>query len=212
MSDFTDRMFEPCACPISSVEGVVDGSSSCNVFGSDGRRSSRYGAASKNTISERRRRRRLNERLYRLRAIVPVITKMDKASIIEDAIDYIQQLQNQVKVAEEDVVRLRENYTPPSEKKTTTECSQKENIKELLEFDVSEVKENVYSIFLYCKCSPRVVLEVNRVIESMEMSVTYANFNSFDGYILTNIIAQKEDAEKLQVETLKRIITEVIME
>eukprot|EP01018_Ginkgo_biloba_P026837 Gb_35259 [translate_table: standard] len=60
----------------------------------------------KNSFSERKRRERLNERLYALRAIVPTISKMSKASIIGDAINYIQDLQRQVKDMEADVLRL----------------------------------------------------------------------------------------------------------
>lgn len=39
--------------------------------------------------------RRLNDKLYAIRSVVPNITKMDKASTVKDAIEYVQQLQEQ---------------------------------------------------------------------------------------------------------------------
>ncbi|KAF7072093.1 hypothetical protein CFC21_077273 [Triticum aestivum] len=51
--------------------------------------------AGRNMLNERDRRMRLNEKLYAIRGVVPNITKMDKASIIQDAIAYIEELQEQ---------------------------------------------------------------------------------------------------------------------
>lgn len=57
--------------------------------------STRTTRESKNVVEERDRRRRLNEKLYAIRGVVPNITKMDKASIIQDAVAYIEELQEQ---------------------------------------------------------------------------------------------------------------------
>ncbi|XP_050366737.1 transcription factor bHLH3 [Argentina anserina] len=50
--------------------------------------------------AERQRREKLNQRFYALRAVVPNISKMDKASLLGDAITYINDLQSKIRLME----------------------------------------------------------------------------------------------------------------
>ncbi|KAH9694858.1 BHLH domain-containing protein [Citrus sinensis] len=52
-------------------------------------------------IAERKRREKLSQRFIALSAIVPGLKKMDKASVLGDAIKYLKQLQERVKILEE---------------------------------------------------------------------------------------------------------------
>ncbi|CAH8311836.1 unnamed protein product [Eruca vesicaria subsp. sativa] len=50
--------------------------------------------------AERLRREKLNQKFYALRAVVPNVTKMDKASLLEDTVTYIKELKLNVENAE----------------------------------------------------------------------------------------------------------------
>ncbi|KAJ7953457.1 transcription factor MYC2-like [Quillaja saponaria] len=52
--------------------------------------------------AERQRREKLNQRFYALRAVVPNVSKMDKASLLGDAISYITELKTKLQTLESD--------------------------------------------------------------------------------------------------------------
>nr|XP_016511999.1 PREDICTED: transcription factor bHLH93-like [Nicotiana tabacum] len=61
------------------------------------------GQPSKNLMAERRRRKRLNDRLSMLRSVVPKISKMDRTSIVGDTIDYTKELLEKINNLQEEM-------------------------------------------------------------------------------------------------------------
>lgn len=61
--------------------------------------------AQDHVIAERKRREKLSQRFVALSALIPDLKKMDKASILADAITYIKDLQERLKVANEQAAK-----------------------------------------------------------------------------------------------------------
>ncbi|KAG0471514.1 hypothetical protein HPP92_016060 [Vanilla planifolia] len=87
-------------------ERDVDESGSPSVEGdcnsADGkkaaRRSHRNRAAESHSLSERRRRDRINEKMRALQDLIPNCSKLDKAAMLDEAIEYMKFLQQQVQM------------------------------------------------------------------------------------------------------------------
>lgn len=56
--------------------------------------------------AERQRREKLNHRFYALRSVVPNVSRMDKASLLSDAVSYINELKAKVEELEAQVVQI----------------------------------------------------------------------------------------------------------
>nr|WCS41527.1 bHLH transcription factor 3 [Iris laevigata] len=66
-------------------------------------------------LAERRRREKLNERFIALRSLVPFVTKMDKASILGDTIEYVKQLRRRVQDLESRNKLMESDGSVPTE-------------------------------------------------------------------------------------------------
>ncbi|MCO5567906.1 hypothetical protein L7F22_021602 [Adiantum nelumboides] len=175
---------------------------------------------SKNLMSERKRRKKLNERLYSLRAIVPNISKMDKASIVSDAIDYIRELQKQVCDIESDIVNLK------SQKENIAEDSRSLDLKHLdpltglkkkakqehwiVELEVSQMEEHIYHFRIHCKKSPGVLIQLSRALESLELEIVNANLTAVDDHILNTVVVEVKNGWSMKTEELRNLALEAI--
>ncbi|KAJ7570481.1 hypothetical protein O6H91_01G121800 [Diphasiastrum complanatum] len=63
-----------------------------------GRNSKRSRAAEVHNLSERRRRDRINEKMRALQELIPNSNKTDKASMLDEAIEYLKMLQSQIQI------------------------------------------------------------------------------------------------------------------
>ncbi|KAK7388147.1 hypothetical protein VNO78_22954 [Psophocarpus tetragonolobus] len=170
--------------------------------------------ATKNIVSERNRRKRLNERLFALRAVVPNISKMDKASIIKDAIEYIQRLQDQEKRIQAEISDLQSlNIKTPTyqfdhdlpillrSKKNRTEqlfdsVSSRNSPIEIIELRVTHKEEKMFMVSLTCSKRTDTMVKLCEVFESLKLKVITATVTSFSGTISKTVFLEADEEEK----------------
>ncbi|KAA8522719.1 hypothetical protein F0562_009119 [Nyssa sinensis] len=166
--------------------------------------------ASKNIVSERNRRKKLNERLFALRAVVPNISKMDKASIIKDAIDYIQELHDQERTIQAEISELESGrgkknsvFDFDQEIPTALLRSKKKRIEqcydsagslispvEVLELRVSYMGEKTVVVSLTCSKRTDTMVKLCEVFESLKLKIITANITVFSGRLLKTVFVE----------------------
>lgn len=173
---------------------------------------------SKNLILEKRRRQKLNERLYSLRALVPTISKMDKASIVGDAVNYVRDLQKQVEEVEMDIAILEASKDAVANgliehAHHIMSCyGEKVVLQEhqILELDVTPMEEQTYHIRIHCKRSPGVLVQLTQALEALEFEIVNANFTSVNDHILNTLVIEVNNGHLIKSEDVRRMTLEVI--
>ncbi|XVF19037.1 hypothetical protein REPUB_Repub11eG0076000 [Reevesia pubescens] len=154
-------------------------------------------AASKNIVSERNRRKKLNDRLFALRAVVPKISKMDKASIIKDAIDYIQELHDQESRIQAEIMELESGKV----KKIHPGYEYDQD----LPFKVTQMGQKTVVVSITCSKRTDTMVKLCEVFESLKLKIITANITAVSGRLLKTVFIEADEKEKeelkMQIQT-----------
>ncbi|KAI4969249.1 hypothetical protein ZWY2020_000163 [Hordeum vulgare] len=118
------------------------------------------GMPSKNLMAERRRRKRLNDRLSMLRSVVPKISKMDRTSILGDTIDYMKELLERIR-------RLQEEMDGPE-----------------FEVERKEGEEGDTRVEIYCAAKPGLLLSTVSTLDTLGLDIQQCVVSCFNDFAM----------------------------
>ncbi|CAL9755844.1 unnamed protein product [Musa acuminata subsp. burmannicoides] len=155
----------------------------------------------KNIMAERERRKKFNKTLYDLRSVVPNITKMNKTSVILDAINYIQELQEQERSLVEEISELespKQITAPPhgikDEDLLHAQMQRRRAASmspiEAMEVSVAEIGNGISLVSITCNKKWNAIVMVLEVIESLDLTIITANITSSFGKVFLSLVIQ----------------------
>lgn len=164
----------------------------------------RFPSNQDHVMAERKRREKLSQRFIALSAIIPGLKKVDKASVLGDAIKYLKQLQEQVKTLEEQVrnqstesvvlVRRYELYADGENSSSGENSSGGPFDEPLPEIEARFCDKNVL-IKIHCERKKGVVEKTVTEIEKLHLSIINSSVMAFGTSALDITILAQMDVE-----------------
>ncbi|XP_050214274.1 transcription factor DYT1 [Mercurialis annua] len=168
---------------------------------------------SKNLHAERRRRQKLSDRLLALRSMVPIITNMNKATIIEDAITYIQEQQESVKLLSDQLIEMDESLDETVKTVSDHEIDPAEEMKQcgiMEDIQVTYVDETKLWIKIILEKKRGRFTRLIEAIAYLGLELTDINVTSYKGAILVSSCVEGTYGDTLTVQQTKELLVEII--
>ncbi|KAK7381549.1 hypothetical protein VNO80_00094 [Phaseolus coccineus] len=154
-------------------------------------------------ISERKRRQDIAEKFIALSATIPGLKKIDKASILGEAIKYMRQLQQRIAVLE----KASNNNSAKSLMICSTSCEENSNI----EVEARGL-ENEVLIRIYCEKRKDIMLNLITLLKDLRLSVTSSTVLPFGNSLLNIIVvAQMSEEYNLTVTDLVKTLKQNLL-
>lgn len=162
-------------------------------------------------IAERKRREKLSQRFIALSAIIPGLKKMDKASVLGDAIKYLKQLQEKVKTLEEQnakktvesAVLIKKSQLSSDDDGSCDENSDGRSCGESLPEIEAKMSENSVLIKIHCEKHKGVLVKVLSEIEKLHLTVINTSVIPFASSSLDiTVVAQIDEGFSMTVKDL----------
>ncbi|RZC91729.1 hypothetical protein C5167_027792 [Papaver somniferum] len=170
-------------------------------------------------MAERNRREKLNQQFIALSAVLPGLTKMDKASVLGDAVNYLKQLQEKVKTFEEQTIKktvesvifLKKTqiYADDSESSSSNGNSIDGSTHDepVPEIEARVCHKNVL-IRIHCEKRKGVFVKILSQIEKLHLSIMNSNAIPFDdSFLAITMNAEYSMTVKDLVKNLRSVVS-----
>ncbi|XWS32585.1 hypothetical protein CRYUN_Cryun22dG0002100 [Craigia yunnanensis] len=197
----SDERNDDCKVEESVKNGGCNSNATSTVTGGGDQKGKKKGMPAKNLMAERRRRKKLNDRLYMLRSVVPKISKMDRASILGDAIDYLKELLQRINDLHNELESTppgslmppSTSFHPLTPTPPTLPCRVKEELcpsllpspkSQTAKVEVRVREGRAVNIHMFCARRPGLLLSTMTALDNLGLDLQQAVISCFNGFAL----------------------------